>query len=298
MIFLIQALKKVKDDKSILIVEDGGYFAPLLHTGKFKGKINRCIGAVEQTTKGYRRDQAIKDHKFPISSVATSKLKLYLEGPEVSETLQENIVSILKKHHTKSLSNLKCLILGYGTIGSLLAEALFHKGVQVFIYDIDPTKRMKAQLARKHYSSNVLDNLDDLNDYDIIMGLSGETSLNKGEDFWNLKHNVILASGSSERIEFNLSALEDYSKKVVRDGIFTKYTTKKEDKIIRLLCDGEPINFALSSGISNLIIDPVYAEMFWSAVDIITNKKLRPGMHEIPKESEEEVYRLYKKYHI
>ena len=296
---LRKCIKKSKKNKmQILIIEDGGYFVPLFHSNEFISDISQCVGAVEQTTKGYRRDEKIENHKFPIYSVATSRLKLYLEAPEVAETLQENIVSVLKEHGSISIHKIRALILGFGTIGSLLAESLFNKGMDVYIYDIDPLKRMKAEMMRKSYSNNVLKDLNDLNNFDIIIGLSGETSLSKGEDFWNLKHNVILASGSSEKIEFNLSALEDFSKEVTRQGIFTKYKVKKDDKIIRLLCDGEPINFALSSGISNLIIDPIYAEMFWCAVEISNNRELKDDLHEIPSEIELEVYRLYEKYHI
>jgi len=287
-----------EQNKSILIIEDGGYISPLFHRGSFKNNIHKCCGAIEQTTKGYRRDLSISDPKFPICSIASSKLKMYLEAPEVAETLQENIINIIKKYGNKSPYKIQSLILGYGTIGSLLADSLFAKGVQVSVYDNDPAKRMQAELARKPYSGKVLDNLENINKFDVILGMSGETSLNEGEDFWNLKHNVILASGSSERIEFNLLALEELSKDVIREGVFTKYIMKKEDKTIRLLCDGEPINFALSSGISNLIIDPIYTEMFWSAVNIISDKDLNPGINEISVKVEEEVYRLYKKYHV
>jgi len=285
-------------NKNILVVEDGGYFAPKFHESKFETHIEKCVGAVEQTTKGYRRDSTIKTHKFPIYSVATSHLKGYLEAPDVAETLQENIVTVLRERGDRAIYKSRALLLGFGTIGKLLADALDNKGIEVFVYDTKPEKRREAELARKRYSDKVLESTDDLTKFDIVVGLSGETSLSKGEDFWNLKHNVILASGSSERIEFNLETLEALSHDVIRDGIFTKYKTKKEDKVIRLLCDGEPINFALSGGISNFIIDPIYAEMLWAAVDLRTNEKLQPGMHEVSADVEEEVYRLYKKYHL
>ncbi|HEC99333.1 MAG TPA: hypothetical protein ENN18_02990 [Proteobacteria bacterium] len=282
-----------KTGKRVLIIEDGGYFVPFFHN-EFSVESSRCYGAVEQTTKGFRRDLAIEEHCFPIISIANSQLKLYLEAPEVAETLQENIVYVCKKMD-KQIHKCKVLILGYGNIGEKLAEALGHKGMMVYIYDSDPMKRMKAECARRNYSDKVLEKKANLDAYEIIVGTSGETSLVR-EDLWSLRHGVILASGSSERIEFDLEALDDLARDTKREGFFTLYHIKKEDKIVKLLCDGEPINFPLSGGISKPIIDVVYAEMLWAAA-MIRDESLNSGIMTVPPKMEEEIYRLYKKYY-
>ncbi len=291
---LSEAIDQSKEtDKRILIVEDGGYFVPFFHN-EFSIESSRCYGAVEQTTKGFRRDLAIKEHSFPIISIANSQLKLCLEAPEVADTLQENLVYVCKKID-KNIHKCKILILGYGNIGEKLAEALGHKGMRVYIYDSDPMKRMKAETARRGYSDRILENKSNLGDYEIIVGTSGETSLIR-EDLWSLRHGAILASGSSERIEFDLEALDDLALDIRRDGFFTLYTIKKDDKIIKLLCDGEPINFPLSGGISKPIIDVIYAEMLWAAA-MIRNESLTSGIMPIRAETEAEIYRVYKKYY-
>src|ERR1043165_696145 len=43
--------------RKILIIEDGGYFTPILHDIEFANVAMRCIGVVEQTTKGIRQDE-------------------------------------------------------------------------------------------------------------------------------------------------------------------------------------------------------------------------------------------------
>jgi S-adenosylhomocysteine hydrolase len=278
----------------ILIVEDGGYFAPMFHTPNFRDSIAKCIGAVEQTTKGHRRDSEIADPKFPIISVASSKLKMVLEAQDVAETLQENIVGILRKYADKPLNNLRALVLGYGTIGEKLCDALHNKGIAINVFDKDAFKRLRAEMQNKY---KVLDGLDNLTGFNIIIGVSGETSLKNGEAFWNLDHNVILASGSSERVEFDLEALASNSSKISREEIFTKYTLKKGDKVIRLLLDGEPINFAISGGISNSVIDPIYSEMFLAAVQIRASEGMANGLQDLPIEIEEEVLKIFKTYH-
>ncbi|MCG2811762.1 MAG: hypothetical protein L6428_09935 [Candidatus Aminicenantes bacterium] len=292
---LMDCMKRSEsENKRVIIVEDGGYFAPLIHTAKFIETADRCYGVVEQTTKGYRRDSEIKNPKFPILSIATSKLKLFLEAQEVAATLEENIVTTLRKYNSdRTLNNHKALILGYGTIGQKLAEALLNKGISISIYDTDVFKRLSAEVSNKF---NVLEDLDDLSKFHIIIGVSGEPSLKDATAFWGLEHNVILASGSSERLEFDLEALADISKGISREEIFTKYSLKKDSKVIRVLCDGEPINFALSEGIANSIIDPIYAEMFLAAIRVVKDKELSNGLQELPREIEEEVLSIFKSY--
>ncbi len=291
---LMECMRKSKsENKKIIIVEDGGYFAPLLHTEKFIETADRCYGVVEQTTKGYRRDSEIKEPKIPIISIATSKLKLFLEAQEVAATLADNIADTLKKYNSdRTLNNHKALILGYGTIGQKLADALFSKKITISIYDTDPFKRLSAEVNK----FNVLENLDDLSKFHIIIGVSGEPSLKDAPAFWGLEHNMILASGSSERLEFDLETLAHISKEISREEIFTKYTLRKDSKVIRVLCDGEPINFALSEGIANSVIDPIYAEMFLAAISVVKDKGLENGLQEFPRKTEEEVLSIFKSY--
>lgn len=165
-------------------------------------------------------------------------------------------------------------------------------GTPISVYDTDPFKRLAAEVNK----FNVLENLDDLSKFHIIIGVSGEPSLKDAAAFWGLEHNMILASGSSERLEFDLEALAHISKEISREEIFTKYTLKKDSKVIRVLCDGEPINFALSEGIANSVIDPIYAEMFLAAISVVKDKGLENGLQELPRKTEEEVLSIFKSY--
>lgn len=284
-----------KFNKRILIIEDGGYFAPLFHKDEFVSNATACIGAVEQTTKGHRRDVEIKEFQFPIISVATSFIKKAIESQEVAATLQENVVEVLRKYWPdKPIREHKVLVIGFGTIGSRLANDLLSKNMSVAVYDSDLEKKIEADMMNRY---QVLDNLTDLLDFTVIIGTSGETSLSGSSVFWGLSHNVILMSGSSETIEFDLDALKSISNKVETVDILTKYTLKKEDKVVRVVLDGQPINFPLSGGISNAVIDPIYAEMFISAMKLMTATDLKKGIIELTTDEENKIYELYKSYH-
>ncbi len=294
---LSSCISKSKEEggKRTLVVEDGGYFAPLFHEKDFKPEAFICVGAVEQTSQGYWRDFEIKDYSFPILPVSQSWVKKYVESPEVAATIQEIIVSVLKGEG-KALEHAKVLVSGIGKIGTPLAKELNNKRMLVHVYDISEERRLEARQSTEFYRDKVLENLEDLGKFDIIIGTSGKTTLKKGEDFWSLKHNVILASGSSERVEFNLKALKEQSVAVSKENIFTIYTLRKGNKDVRVIYDGQPINFPLRGGISKAVIDPVYAEIFWAAV-LLKTENFNPELLDFPKEIDKEVVRLYNKYH-
>lgn len=279
-----------RDNKRILIIEDGGYFAPVFHTRELIDKAEFCLGAVEQTTKGHRRDSKIQSPSFPIISIARSELKKHLEGQQVASTLQENIIYILNQYVKKPLFKVKALVLGFGNIGEMLSKELRNKKIEVTVYDVDPFKKMQAEIDK----FSVLQDLSDLTEFHIIIGTSGETSL---QSFWNLKHNVILVSGSSERVEFDLDELDKCSSRIERSDIIARYTLKKEDRVVGLILDGEPINFALSGGIPDSTIDPIYSEMLLCAVKIIGNHTLEKKLIDIPRELELRVLQILKNYY-
>jgi S-adenosylhomocysteine hydrolase len=293
---LVNSLGKCKkEDKKLLIMEDGGYFTPLFHN-HYSEEREFCIGAVEQTTKGIRRDRKIGKIVFPIINVAESRLKGILESPEVAETLASNIETILRDDG-KNVPSVNLLLLGFGTIGENLARVLKGKRIKVSIYDKDTLKRRKAKEDYEKY--DVLDNLNNLEKYDFIIGTSGETSL-EGSSLWSLKHNVILASGSSERLEIDIEWLENKTKEpkeknINIDNIFTTYELKKEEdnKKIRVIANGEPINFIMSGGISKTVIDAVYSEMFMSAVLLVNNKITEKQINKVPEKIEEQIDKLF-----
>lgn len=293
---LADSIKKCeKEDKKLLIMEDGGYFTPLFHV-HYSEKRELCIGAVEQTTKGIRRDREIDKIDFPIINVAESRLKGILESLEVAETLASNIETILRDDGI-NVPSVNLLLLGFGTIGENLAKVLKRKRIKVSIYDKDTLKRRKAKEDPEGY--DVLDNIDSLEKFEFIIGTSGETSL-EGSSLWSLKHNVILASGSSERLEIDIDWLEKNTKEpreknINTDNIFTIYELKKgeSNKKIRVIANGEPINFLMSGGISKTVIDAVYSEMFMSAVLLVSNKITEKQINQVPEEIEEQIDKLF-----
>ena len=116
------------------------------------------------------------------------------------------------------------------------------------------------------------------------------------------RHNAILASGSSERYEIDVGAIEDLAKrpagehvKRAKDFPLTTFECK-HGVSVRLLCDGEPINFGLSSGIPKPAIEPVLMQLLWGAVALSAGKfQGRKGIIPFSRKAEQEIIDICKR---
>jgi S-adenosylhomocysteine hydrolase len=222
-----------------------------------------------------------------------------LEAPAVGEALAQLIAKIAQSVEQWHLPSVNALVVGCGSIGEKLTEALLSRRFKVTAYDRDPMKRRKAKELR--HGPELIDDLDDLSPFRIVIGTTGETSLGVTA-LLSLSHNVILASGSSDRLEIDMDALiglvRDSNRDIWMRDDFTIFRLMKENREIRLLCDGYPINFIIGEGISKAVIDPILAELIAGVVCLFTpNANSKKGIIMLPQSTEEEIDKLFQKYH-
>lgn len=278
----IQGASVLKGQK-IVVIEDGGYFAPLLHEPAFANLLQSCIGVVEQTTKGIRRDREKVGDKptVPILSVAESKFKAEYESPEIGRVTIQNISRFVP--NTK-LSGRRAVVFGFGSIGEQVASQLnrsFNMGVSVV--DFNEIKHLKA-LHRKDIVSEAAATFAELQFGDeatLVVGTTGECSIKK-EILTALRDGCILASTSSDRVEIEMDALKEMAGDNVRpiEEGKTEYRISVEgnEKTVTVLADGYPINFYGSESLPNDTIDPIMTLLILCGIELCENK-LEPIIH-------------------
>ncbi len=178
---LKQIIEKCKtDNQKFLIVEDGGYAVPLLHT-KLQDGLEYCIGAVEQTARGMWRDEDIKGGvTIPVLTIARAKVKSTIEPSFIGEAVIDNVKMLLKRDGD-FLRGKKVVVVGYGTIGRKIAEeAMLNKAI-VKVTDTDPFNQAEAALSG--FETDTLDFL--IRDCDIIIGASGKPSISTALIFFD-----------------------------------------------------------------------------------------------------------------
>jgi S-adenosylhomocysteine hydrolase len=270
---LINFQDKCKNDnKPIIIIEDGGYIVPKVHESKFSVLKNQIIGAVEQTTKGERRDKKVQDLNFPVISVAGSILKNTYEPPHIARTVTNNLQNLLK---SVNFSSQNALVIGYGSIGKSIAQNLEQTlNMVVMVTDQDSDKLLAASqemgISTSEYPRNAVKNKF------LIIGATGEASIGLAE-ISNMSHNVYLVSASSDQVEIGLKVLKSLSSHEEpinnESKVGTKYTIRGSTKTINLICDGYPINFCADESMPNEASDLIMTLILLSAVEIHDNYK-------------------------
>ncbi|MFQ5592957.1 MAG: hypothetical protein ACE5HA_02290 [Anaerolineae bacterium] len=150
---LIEALNRAASTRRrLLLLEDGGYAAPML-LREFADRLHLVAGAVEQTSNGCWRDEdAVADFEathqrpapFPIVTVGECSLKKVVEAPAVADAVLQSAERLLMRDH-KGLRGKRVAVMGFGAVGSRVAEAVRVRGVQVGVFDRDHQKLVAAR---------------------------------------------------------------------------------------------------------------------------------------------------------
>jgi S-adenosylhomocysteine hydrolase len=269
----------------LLIVEDGGYLAPLLHARR-SPVLGTVLGAVEQTTKGLRaiedwgvRSGAVADDladalRFPLVSVPDSRIKREIE-PEMIATNAVKCVTALC--HALSFQGLPTSVLGLGGIGMKVVENCQKYGAQVTGFDIDDSRRLMCYLAGGRVAGTAAEAVRGKR---LVIGCSGRQSIT-ADVIANLEHGSVVASVSSDLEEIDLAYVEDRSVSRIRvdaDGhaspvgelwAGTRYLLPgNPPREITILADGYPATFWGFGGMPHQGGDLIMTVMLLAAAEL------------------------------
>ncbi|TGK50169.1 hypothetical protein EHQ16_07360 [Leptospira kanakyensis] len=236
-LFLNKLLSIISKNGKMLLIEDGGYVAPILNERALDGvsfgsvldefwvesKDNTfrnkpfgeilksyVIGTVEHTRNGYDRLVKVKEDKkelfLPAFSIAISKEKTQEESKEVARSILNALDNTLHGIG-KVLSKRKLLLLGSkGNIGGFLKKYLI--GGFLHENNLDILEVDKKFDSESRYVKSDFNHISDLEfaEIDLIIGVTGESIISpKTWESWilNSKHKqLFLASGSTKTVEF------------------------------------------------------------------------------------------------
>jgi len=234
-VFLKFCKRAEKENKKVLIIEDGGYLGPLLnqfameghsksdifkkyHVEHVRGEesfdtfLNRLvIGSIEHTKNGHDRIKQIQDNCsklfMPAYSIAVSDKKTGEESQEVAHSILSAIESILHENGMV-LSRRKGMVLGAeGNIGKCLCKFLTSGRLHDSNRDLLKVDLNCDREAACHYT-RVDGAPDDLFcSRDLFIGVVGK-SLLKQHHLENLilngsRERLFFASGSTKTVEFS-----------------------------------------------------------------------------------------------
>ncbi|MBI5676843.1 MAG: hypothetical protein HZC48_13670 [Nitrospirae bacterium] len=277
------------EGKKFIIIEDGGYVVPLLHSKEFRQYIKHCIGAVEQTKNGIWVDRDLEKKrklKLPVMSVADSKLKNEYEGKLIGQAVCGNIDRLLQKFAKESAYEKKCLVIGLGSVGLNVCAALKAKSAIVYGYDSDSSKRKEAKRTGIQIAKSIMEKIGEVS---LIIGGTGKSPINFRE-IVKVRHNTVFVNATSKRKEINYQDLDGLTNSMdLKKGFGIRYRTTL-GKDIWLLANGYPVNFFDAESVPDKDIQFVPALLFKAAA-LLFDKKYseKSKVHNIPGKLQAEI---------
>lgn len=218
-----------------LLIEDGGYVAPVLHgalgSGQSVGAVlaecgvdsddtrpvsevlgTQFVGSVEHTRNGYQRLVEVEaehgGYAFPSFSIAISKHKIETESSEVAVSVLHAIECLLHADG-KILSRRNPLILGSrGAIGGRVCKLFRGRLTENHLLGVDlaaagASENPDVDIETKTYAEQAR---ADRMRVDLVIGITGDSVL-QGADIeeWLLEgdaRELLLVSGSTKTVEF------------------------------------------------------------------------------------------------
>lgn len=261
----IHAALAESTEQSVIVQEIGGYCAPQI------GQLARCEnfgGVVEDTMQGHWRYKAIENLACPVLSIAQSPLKA-LEDRQVGRAIAYSLETMLRSRFFRVPVETKVGVLGYGGIGAATAASLRGAGSPVLVYDPDPIRMARGFVE----GLNTVERATVLSKADVLLGVSGHRSIT-ADDVPLMKDGVILASGSSKRVEIDVEGLYAAADDIATDRGLSRLIIG--GKAIWLVNDGTPINFA-DQAVLGHVLDLVYSELYM-CIRKLSEGRCAPGL--------------------
>lgn len=262
--------KSKKDNRKILIIDVGGYFAkPIIRLQKRSNDFSDYFaGIVEDTTFGHNRYNLAKsDIDIPIFSVARSALK-EIEARFVGRDAVLSIETVLRDYGIL-MSGRNALVIGYGMIGKNVALALRNSHLGVSVYDRYDHRNLSAYIDGYHIHRK----RELIKNADIIFFATGcPEGAMFIDEIEECKNNVVLASVGSKDTEFDLKSLKEQADSSENISEYLCKYTLPNDRHIIVANNGTAVNFLMPS-LSVEVLDLVFSEILLCVLLLLRNKK-------------------------
>jgi adenosylhomocysteinase len=199
-------LKIVLDNEPEVTIDDGADLVATIHKERLD-LIKNIIGGTEETTTGVVRLKALAEKgelKYPIIAVNEAKSKSLFDNP--IGTGQSAIDGIIRATNVL-LAGKNVVVVGYGRVGSGIAERARGFGAKVTIVEVDPIKALKAAMSGYNVTS-----MDKASSYgDIFITATGDINVIREEHMRKMKDGAILANAGHFDVEISKPDLNKIS---------------------------------------------------------------------------------------
>jgi adenosylhomocysteinase len=254
-----QVLEEHHLDKVGLVIADiGAYFAPSLDALQVLCE-ERITGVMEGTENGAVEYERIRPKTVPVATVARSRLKLpedYLVGSSVVFSIEATL-----RDQAQILQTRTACVIGYGRVGSAVADILRNRGISTVVHDHNPIAMAEAA-ARGFPVYRRIDTA--LGHASLVVCATGDASTPALDSFAlnSLKPGCVVASVTSSDTVIDEQALSlGFKQPTAISQHLTRYESQGGESYFWLIAGGNAANF-----IHGAVIGP--------AIQLIEGEKL------------------------
>jgi adenosylhomocysteinase len=180
-------------------------------------------------------------------------------------------------------------IAGYGNCGRGLALRARGMGAQVIVTEVDPVRALEAHMD----GHRVLPMLDAVRVADVVLTVTGNTSIVRREHFEVMKDRAIVANSGHFDVELDLAALADLaeSRRSVRPNV--EEFRLRNGRRIYVLAEGRLLNLAAAEGHPAAVMDMSFANQALVMEHLAKRGgTLSPDVYGVPAEIDQQVATL------
>jgi adenosylhomocysteinase len=277
-------LEAVLEADPDVIVDDGADLVALVHTARgTRGKIR---GSTEETTTGVTRLRALERSGkllFPAIDVNDAEMKHLFDNRY--GTGQSTIDGILSATNLLIAGKVS-VVAGYGWCGKGVAARLRGLGADVIVTEVDAVRAIEARLD----GFRVMPMLEAAREADIVVTVTGNTDIVRGEHLRVLKDGCLLANSGHFDVEVSKRDLEGMavSHRTARPNV-EEYRFA-DGRRAYLLAEGRLVNLAAGQGHPVEIMDLSFALQALSAEHLAKHgREMDVRVHPVPPALDREV---------
>ncbi len=205
------------------------------------------LGATEETTSGaFRlREEHAGEVGFPVIVINDSPLKAIVEN---KHGVGESVVDTIGRVTNMSFHKKRVAVYGYGWCGRGIALYAEHRGADVTVLELDPTKALEAAMD----GFDVADASHVPVDANVVITATGRAGVVDFASIQQLRDGVLLANAGHIDTEIDVEALEQSASGVELTPSLTRHELPN-GKTVFCIADGKIVNLAAYGGIGNPI---------------------------------------------
>lgn len=281
-------IKAALDRSPVITMDDGADLVSMLHTD-YADSLDDVRCSMEETTTGVIRLRAMADDgalKIPVVAVNDAMTKHLFDNRY--GTGQSTVDGIIRATDML-VAGSTCVVAGYGWCGRGVANRLQGHGARVIITEVDAVKALEAAMD----GFIVMPMLEAARQADLLVTLTGDTSVIRREHFEVMKDGALVANSGHFDVEIDLKALQEMSERVeenVRNNVDAFILP--DGRRIHVLAKGRLINLAAAEGHPASVMDMSFAVQALCCEWALQQENLGVEVHGVPTDIDSWVARL------